>query len=297
MNKLWLVADFFKYFCFIIKKLNFCLESTTGAMVKNQPLMSQKEKDYIASCFNKSANSAKTELNYEDILEGKKIEYDLKEDKREFKIIFGKAYRRSRKHLRPSSNTQSDFLEKDLLIAQLYETLSILKYLEIDNESFQEIESSIAIHFKTNFHHIINNSKIYNFLSQFFQICSEPTKVEVMAQFYKMPGAFENCEKLFNFLDSNLKIIPVTRNFVSKSLWLSNSGCLLALFLLLKDQSLFTGIYQTFINSKLLDCEYLHKFLVVMLSLCDKTQASTVETKLKEQKIKNINILMGHLNI
>ena len=58
-------------------------------MSKNQQLMSQKEKDYIASCFNRAASSAKTELNYEDILNENKIEYDLKEDKRSIDWFLG----------------------------------------------------------------------------------------------------------------------------------------------------------------------------------------------------------------
>lgn len=266
-------------------------------MLKNQQLMSQKEKDYIASCFNRTANSLKSDINYEDILNGNKIEYDLKEATREFKMIFGKAYRRSRKHFRPSSSSETSFIENGLLITQLYETLSILKYLKIDNESFNEIENSIAVHLKNNFKLVINNPKIYEFLDQFISICSEPTKIDIMAQFYKNSACVIESEMLFNFLDKNLKNISVNSSFVSKALWSSNSGCLLGLFLLLKDQSLFNKIFQAFIASKVVDCEYLHKFISVLLSLCDQAQVNLVEAKLEKEKIADINLLMGKMAV
>lgn len=266
-------------------------------MSKNQQLMSQKEKDYIASCFNKAATSAKTELNYEDIINGHKIEYDLKEDKREFKLIFGKSYRRSRKHLRPSSNTESNFLSADLLIVQLYETLFILKYLKIDSQDFKEIENSISVHFQNNFRQIANNSKFFDFLSKFFTICSEKTKFDTVKQFYLNSDVFNDCEGLFSFLDSNMAVIPVSHHFISNSLWKSNSGCLMALFLLLKDQRLFEKIYQAFIASTIVDCEYLHKFLHVLLSLCSSNQSASIKTKLKDQNIKNLKDLFENMKI
>lgn len=52
--------------------------------------MSQKEKDYIANCQEKNVRSQRSEIDYGKILAGEKIDYDISDEKRDFKNVFGK---------------------------------------------------------------------------------------------------------------------------------------------------------------------------------------------------------------
>lgn len=223
-------------------------------MLQEHELMSQKEKDYIASVFNKGIASQRTEVDYYKILNGEKIDYDFQDTKKEFKFLFGKTYRRSRKHFRPSVNTDSSFLQRKLLLIQLYDILYILKYINVDEETLLQIEKSVVSYLKDNFTYLVKEPKIYEFLTQFFAIASSPIKKETTLLFYQNSSAITKTNLLFKFLDSNVTAIETDVSMLNKDIWSSNSGTLLGFFLLLKDYSKFNQVLKSFLTSNIVEC-------------------------------------------
>lgn len=257
-------------------------------MGKNTGLMSQKEKDYIAFCFNRSYNSLKTDIDYGLILDGKRVDYDFKQGKREIKTIFGKRFKKSRKYARVSANTKTPFLEDCMLVSQFFEILAVLTYVKLDMQSTAEIEDSAISHFGEHLHILCNSPKTFDFLGSFLDILPEPKQADVMRRLFTDCHKLGNDALLFNFLDRNISKIPVDESFVNSGLWSCNAGCLLGLFLILKGEGLLDVVLASFLDSDVLDCEYLHKFVDVLVSLCNDRQRAKVEEKLRSAKISHV---------
>lgn len=266
-------------------------------MNKNNELMSLKEKDYIAFCFNKSFNSLKTDIDYGLVLDNKKIDYDSKQAKKEIKTIFGKSYRKSRKHLRESANSKTSFLENDLLITQFFEIFTVLKYVELDLESKLEIEQNLISYFTEYLQILCNNEKMFNFLGKSLNLLSDSKKTEMIKLIFINSKSLTNTEILFKFLDANVNALPIDESFINDGLWSSNSGYLLGLFILLKNQDFLNKIVESFLKSNLSDCVYLHKFLDVLISLSDESVVEKIKKKVKNSKIEYIQTRLEDLSL
>lgn len=253
-------------------------------MGQNTELMSQKEKDYIAFCFNRSFNSLKTDVDYGLVLAGEKIEYDLKQDKREIKTIFGKHFKRSRKCLRVSANTQTSFLADELLVSQFLEIFTILKYVVLDAQSSAEIEGNIVSYFDEYFGVLGNSPKVYALLSDALGILSAASQVELMRSFFVNCNKVRDADALFEFLDKCLAKLPASDSFIHDGLWKSSAGCLLGLFLILKDQKHLTKIFDSFISSEVVECKYLHEFTGILETLCSDQQKDKIKKKVAKAK-------------
>lgn len=266
-------------------------------MQKNNELMSQKEKDYIASCFNRNLASAKTEIDYDSVLNGVKIEYDLKQNKREIKTIFGKYQKKSRKHLRASESTKTSFLEKEMMIVQFFEIFTILKYANLEDESKLEIENNLISYFKEYFSILLDDKKTFKFLNKFFFILSDDKKAQLVHHLFQNCHLIKFDNLILNFLDDNIEKIPVKASYINNNLWVCDAGFLFGMFLLLKDQHLLNKIVDSFLGSKIVECKFLHKFVGVLFSLCTTTQKKHIEKKLDKHKISVVKTKMESLMI
>lgn len=259
--------------------------------------MSQKEKDYIAFCFNRILSSAKTEIDYDSVLNGVKIEYDLKQNRKETKTIFGKYQKKSRKHFRASENTKTSFLEKEMMITQFFEIFTILKYANLDDESRLEIESNLVSYFEEYFGILVDDEKTFKFLEKFFGLLSDDKRALLAHHL------FHNCHLIrFNnfflsFLDENINKIPINQSYINSNLWTCDAGFLFGMFLLLKGKGLLNKILSSFLGSKIVDCTFLHKFIGVLLSLCTATQKKHIEKKLDDHKISIVKSKIENLMI
>lgn len=256
-------------------------------MTKGQELMSQKEKDYVSFCFNRNVKAHKTDIDYEMVFNGQKIEYSLLEGRKEFKKIFGKQDKRSRKWLRPSSSTSTMFLEQKLMVCELFEIVSIMKFVNMDAESMSKIENSALLYFRDCFGAIINIPKTFWFLEEFFGVCSEDARKRVVEILFQECDGIKEDKALFEFLDKNIDKIPASEDLISSNIWSCASGYVLGLFLILKDEKLARPVFQSFMESQISDCRNLDKFVPVLYSLCSKSDKSRLRSKLLKSKVRD----------
>lgn len=266
-------------------------------MDQHAELMSQKEKDYIAFCFNRSFKSLKTDIDYGLIFAGKKIEYDFKQDKKEIKTIFGKHHKRSRKYFRVSANTETSFLENSLLICQFFEIFTILKYVELDAQTSADIESNILSYFSEYFEVLGNSSKMYALLGDAMTILSSDSQERIMRLFFTKSDIIKDADLLFEFLDKNMQRLPANDSFIHPNLWRTNSGCLLGLFLILKNEKHLDAIFNSFIASETVDCKYLHKLSEVLESLCNDQKKAEIRKKVLDTKTLEVKRGVNDLSL
>lgn len=249
-------------------------------MIRKGPqLMSEKEKEYVEMCFNKSFNACKTDIDYCSVIEGKQITYSGKQDKKEIKMLFGKRFRKSKKYFRDSANTESSFLEEELALSQFFEIVTVLKYLELDIESRLEIEQSVTEHLKENFSVIIERERTFAYLSVLCQLLSEESKSELVKILFENSQAIQNSDLLFDLLDKQIDNLPARESFINGNLWSNNSGYILGVFLVLKDKKLVPKVLESFANSNSVECKFQPNFVAIMTSLCDEAQKRKLEKK------------------
>ncbi|ELA42953.1 uncharacterized protein VICG_00268 [Vittaforma corneae ATCC 50505] len=172
-----------------------------------------------------------------------------------------------------------------MLVSQLFEIFTILKYVDLDLQSTAEIEENIISYFGEYFRILCNNPKTFDFLGSFLNTLPEPKQLELMRHFFINCHQLRNDALLFNFLDKNIGKIPVNDSLINPSLWSCSAGCLLGLFLVLKNNKILEAVLNSFLNSEIFDCEYLHRFVDILASLCNDKQKAEVKKKLKSAKI------------
>lgn len=251
--------------------------------IRREPqIMSQKEKEYVEMCFKRSFNVCKTEIDYGAILDGQKTAYEAKKDKKEKKILFGRNFRKSKKHFRESCNTETDFLDRELHCIQFYEILAIFKYIDLDTESLAEIEENIIDDFNDNFEVLISNEKTFQVIEEFIPLLSEKGLMNFVKIMFYNCQKIRNSDLLFKLLDSNIDKIPADESFINNSLWTCSAGYILGIFLLLKDQDIVEKILDSFICSDSVECPFREKFITLLKSLCNGIQKQNLEKKIKK---------------
>lgn len=261
-------------------------------MAKGQELMSQKEKDYVSFCHSRNVKAQRTDVDYEAVFNGQKIEYNLLDGKRDdVKRIFGKQDKRSRKWLRPSANTSAEFLEQKMMVCELLEITSIIKFVSTDGDSVNKIEDSALSYFEGCFGAIINAPKTFWFLEEFFGVCSENARKRMMDVLFGRCHEIKESGALFGFLDRNMDTVPASSSFISSNLWRCSSGYILGLFLILKDETLVNPVFQSFMESAICECKGLERFVPVLVSLCSKRDRSQLKSKLLSSNIRDVDEL------
>lgn len=272
-------------------------------MHNNNFPMSQKEKDYISYCFSRAVKPSKIDLDYSSLFEGNKIEYDIVESKKEIKKIFGKQEKRSKKWARPSSNTSTSFLGNKMRISELFGILNILRFVNLEPDYCEEIESSVKLYFESYFSQIIEDEKTFRFLTEFFEICSEACRESTTEMLFERGHEIKNAELLDKFLASNRNIIQARGQLVKASLWTSEGGYSLLKFLLEKNENMLDSIFSSFDacfdgflpeNNKKSSFE---TFFAKFYSCSNPSQKSAIKEKLGRIKSKDIECLLSKLSI
>lgn len=250
-------------------------------MNKSAELMSKKEKDYIAFCFSKSFYAFKTDIDYSSILNGTMVDYDFSQEKKEFKLTFGKPSTRSRKHSRISASTTIPLLEADFAVLRFIEILITLKYINLDKQSRSELENNAIAHFKDHFSVLANNEKVFDRLEEFVTILPHRRLLEFMNLLFDNCQHIQNESLLFDFFDKNFDVLPEFEYSDCSNLWNYRAGYVLGLFLIIKNRKLLDHIIESFLESQPLDCECMHKLVEVLMSLGDASQKADLKKKME----------------
>lgn len=196
-------------------------------MVTDTPLMSDKEKDYIAGCYEKRMKSLKLDLDYESLFSGNKIVFDLDPIKKETKEIFAKQDKRSRKWIRESLNSEN-FLKEEMSVIEMMEVANILRYIELGRESFQEIQGSLFSSLEANIQ-VFNTPLFYSLLDIILNITNKDLLLKII---FDHSNIIKDKDALSQYLIKRVDI-----QLYCKYIWNNPLGNYMGYHLLKKDPS------------------------------------------------------------
>lgn len=264
--------------------------------------MSQKERDYIASCFDRAFKSSKSDLDYKSIFEGKKVEYDISEKKREIKKTFGKQEKRSKKWAKPSIGSSTTFLENEMLISELFGIVNILRFVNLEVDYYEEIENSLLTYFESSFSQIIDYEKIFVFMKEFLEVGSKRSKKQFLKFISKKCNEIQK-SKFFSTLIQNIASqIFSDKTLLTDDIWECDGWYDLAYFILLENKNLTEIIYCSFLNIDSISLNEQNeasftKFITLICSYCSPSQRSKILKKISTKNSKSIENLVSELSI
>lgn len=257
-------------------------------MTEPRALMNEKEKKYVSTCFRKNVLYKKGAVDFERIFNDEKIVYDFQNVQRNAEEKFGKQTKRSRKFLRKSASTESDFMTEQFIVVELLEMVSLIKFIVFDEENLEEMENAIVDYFTNNFKKIINLSKTFVFLNLYFSVASSNHKNKILKFMIENIVCIDMHKKLYEFLKkqnsaNNLEIdIPV--NIFEK-----HSGYTVVIYLLRSD--LYKNkLYDLFLTKKLFYNVYLEELITLFNKLLESEEEKDILSKTLE-RIKDIRAL------
>lgn len=266
-------------------------------MFAQQTLMTEKERAYVASCFNKTVKFSMSGLSIDRIFASEKMAVDISASKKEVKQAFGKLGKRSRKWLRPAANTETNFMAARLILSELYDTNSILKNIVLDDESRLELEESSLEYLREHFCLIPQNSKFYFFLFEFLAISSQTMKAKIFDLIVENIANF-NDQKVFETFLAEIKDLKLSFKMpVSKSLFTSETGYSYAIFLLQSFPKTSKEILDCFIESNPLIEKSFYKLVNLLYALSAPAEKARLQKKIKTVKSLNISELVKELSL
>jgi len=218
----------------------------------SKSFMSAKEKDYIAYKMEAVMKTEKKEIDYGDILEGKKITYDLSKQKKDFKLVFGKQTKRSRKWQRKSMNTATEWMSHETMISELLDLVAILKCIDLDEEGFREMEENGCEYFESSFPEIANCKELPLFLSGYFSVVSDSAKNKVFNFLIKNFDQIKNYSEFTSFLksiDFKMNLENLGNKSDVNNLWSTENGYFFGKYLLEIDPENYRVLYDSFIKA------------------------------------------------
>lgn len=223
-----------------------------------QTIMSNKEKIYVSNVLTKTINCCN--INYYNLINGKKIVLKEIDENKEIKQIFAKQNKRSKKLQRESANsTNSKILNIKLIFSQFYDTLTILNNVEIDNITRKELEFDLFDVILKNYKCIDTTKTMDNFINLLIAMCNTYEQKDIifnyfLIQFISQINFDEKEHKsFFEFLISQANTdfkIDINRydvNFYG-DLFKTSLGLSLGIFLLLKNYKFANIFIQVMIN-------------------------------------------------
>ncbi|KAI5148238.1 hypothetical protein ENBRE01_0198 [Enteropsectra breve] len=164
-------------------------------------LMTEREKEYVAGCFIRSAGINKTGIDFGKIMAGEKITYDFVNTSKEMKQVFGKQGKRSRKVARPGVNSSSDFMKNELILCELFDVLSVLNTVDLAAESRTEMEETLCSYFISEFTNICELRKTVVFLQRFFKMCPGALSERIYIAIFENSEVIGKSDVLENILE------------------------------------------------------------------------------------------------
>lgn len=223
-----------------------------------QSIMSNKEKIYVSNVLIKTINCCN--INYHNLINGKKIVLKEMDENKEIKQIFAKQNKRSKKLQRESANSiNSKVLNIKLIFSQFYDTLTILNNVEIDNITRKELEFDLFDIILKNYKCIDTTRTMNSFINLLTTMCNTYKQKDIifnyfLIQFISQINFNEKEHKLFfDFLisqantDFKIDISCYDANFYS-NLFKTSLGLSLGIFLLLKNYKFADIFIQIVIN-------------------------------------------------
>lgn len=227
---------------------------------KSISLMNDKEKNYVSYCFSRIANLKGVSIDYERVLNREKINYDLQNSKKEIKQTFGKLNRRSKKWLRLSANTETDFLNRRLVLCSLFEINSIMKCISLDDENKADMEEASFAYFAASMKEIIDCEKTFVFLSEFFDLCSAARQSEILALLVSNCDIIREGAAFSAFLSHATSRIKTVPDLPLGHLWGSSGGYAIATCLLERSEAVH-GVLESFLDSRFTVHDGFHPFV------------------------------------
>ncbi|KAL6120980.1 hypothetical protein NUSPORA_02185 [Nucleospora cyclopteri] len=230
-------------------------------------IMSEKEKEYISNIFIK--NMTYKGIDYSNIFANKKIVVEDKGDeKSQISPSFAKQVQRSRKNQRESiGSSKSAELNGKINQSQVYDTLTILKHVEMKEETRVGIENDLCDFLISRVNYFDGFTDLFETLFSIFnQKCLIFTRI--IPQFHKN---LEKNSKFKDFLDSkvteNFKITQIDEETMVKSQLLSTeAGIDLMIFIIIKNKQLSNELSQVLLISTNIAEDYENfKNLVLLL--------------------------------
>ncbi|KAI5173384.1 hypothetical protein PAEPH01_1934 [Pancytospora epiphaga] len=259
----------------------------------DEALMNEKEKNYVAYCFSRLAGQKSSSIDFGQVLAGNKITYDLRSTKQEVIIKFGKIVKRSKKWIRPSVGTETTFLEDRMILSELFEMLSILKCIVLDDENIEAMEDAIYTRFYEEFSKIINKSKTFLFLTELFDQCSKKMKNKILDLLVENVDIITEIEGLAEFLGPVALEITECQELKFNKLWRTTSGYVIGLCFL-DNHSFIEPISASFIDSDILVVNYFSEFIEkIACSTAGTENFYKIQKKLAMLKEPRVDELIG----
>ncbi|ORD94060.1 hypothetical protein ECANGB1_1228 [Enterospora canceri] len=209
-------------------------------------IMSLKEKLFVSNFIVK--NISKSSIDYNKLLKGEKVELRENFEKQEIKKYFGKQTKRSKKDQREAVCCElSPELHEKMQHMQIYDTLSIIKNIEIDNETQKELEFELfdmcvnmdyldyMCVLRDIYDACIHTENIFNYF--LVRLFSRTTFIRNLNQKLQHMG---RSNEFFQFLDVVIETKPVITVYTEditfyKDLFRTPDGISLGVFLLLNN--------------------------------------------------------------
>ena len=246
-------------------------------MADEVPLMNEKEKRYIAHCFSKNANMAREGIDYERIFNGGRVSCDFLagDETKTHEEKFGKRMRRSRRWEREAVSTQAPFEDARLALSELWELLVILKWVELDSESTQELERTMKKQFEQQFSRICGDVDFFGFTSEYFAVGSEAAKGDLLTTLCLHSDKISNADSLYRFLLAAAAAGASLSVFYGTMDWSAPSTYVKCIFYL-KNGSCVEEIKNYFMSATPTGSPYLPEFISLLTAQIDDEKAKEV---------------------
>lgn len=266
-------------------------------MTKNQSLMTEKEKSYVSLCFNKNIRVSSANIALDKIFRGEKITVDMQNSKKEIKRVFGKLGKRSKKWQRPSVNSDTSFMNVRSIISDLFDTNMILKYVTLDEEAKEELEESSILYFSEHLQEISIEPKIYSFIKDFLNICSDKSKNNILKIICQHITAFNQDLLLISFKNISEEKKLDLKFEVSDVLWQSEIGYTFGIFLIQNSLKIAENLLESFITSNVKVEKSFYKFVNLLYAVVSPNSKSKLKKKIKNIENLEISNLVKDLSI